>query len=212
MNQYKIDSAFRGLMTIALAWSPFNLLLAAEPSEDATAKDAAFKPIVEAELPNGFPTYTPVGKIEVKQYPAARMVRAKSSGDSAFWKLFMHIKSHNVAMSAPVQMEYRKDEKGETHRATMAFFYGDRKVGKIGPDGSVEVVDVPESKAVSIGLRGTDSRTRISSAREKLEGWLKEHPEYQASGELRLMGYNSPFIPADKQFFEVQLPVKEVKK
>ena len=54
-------------------------------------KDAEFKPIKEAELPKGFPAYTPVGTIEVKQYPAARLVQAKSGGDSGFWKLFLHI-------------------------------------------------------------------------------------------------------------------------
>ena len=36
-----------------------------------------FKPIKEAEMPKGFPGYTPVGKIEVKQYPAYR----KASGE-----------------------------------------------------------------------------------------------------------------------------------
>ena len=49
-----------------------------------------FKPVVEAPLPDGFPTYTPVGKIEVKQYPA---YRKETSGRVAFWTLFEHITS-----------------------------------------------------------------------------------------------------------------------
>mgnify|MGYP001149373785 CR=1 FL=1 len=43
-------------------------LLAEQPAKanGETSGDAAFKPIVEAPLPDGFPTYTPVGEIEVK--------------------------------------------------------------------------------------------------------------------------------------------------
>ena len=100
-----------------------------------TEKDADFKPIKEAELPKGFPTYTPVGTIEVKQYPAARLAQAKLSGDSAFWKLFLHIETHSVAMTAPVQMEYRSDAQGKPKQTSMAFFYGDPTAGTAGPAG-----------------------------------------------------------------------------
>ena len=37
-----------------------------------------FQPIKEAEMPKDFPGYTPVGQIEVKQYPAYR--KASASG------------------------------------------------------------------------------------------------------------------------------------
>jgi hypothetical protein len=30
------------------------------------------------------------------------------------------------------------------------------------------------------------------------------------SGAPRLMGYNSPFVPKNKQFFELQIPIREV--
>ena len=61
----------------------------------------------EAPLPDGFPTYTPVGEIEVKRYPAYR--KAETTGGVAFWTLFQHIKTAGISMTAPVEMTYEKD-------------------------------------------------------------------------------------------------------
>jgi hypothetical protein len=33
-----------------------------------------------------------------------------------------------------------------------------------------------------------------------------------AAGPLRIMAYNSPFVPRDRNFFEVQMPVLPVEK
>ena len=72
-------------------------------------------------------------------------------------------------MTAPVQMEYHSDEQGKPKQATMAFFYGDPKAGTTGPDGSVEVIDVPATKVVSIGMRvptrGSGSKRPASKSR-----------------------------------------------
>ncbi len=83
--------------------------LAPEPKFDLLAQSIKevvarleFKPLAEAKLPQGFPTYTPVGTIEVKHYPAYRM--ATSSG---FWPLFLHIQSKGIAMTAPVEVQYK---------------------------------------------------------------------------------------------------------
>ena len=39
--------------------------------------------------------------------------------------------------------------------------------------------------------------------------WLDENKgDYVAVGPLQVMGYHSPFIPRDQNFFEVQIPVK----
>jgi hypothetical protein len=49
----------------------------------------------------------------------------------------------------------------------------------------------------------------MAEAREKLMAWLNQRTgEYVVAGHLRVMGYNSPFVPRDKSFFEVQIPVK----
>jgi hypothetical protein len=34
--------------------------------------------------------------------------------------------------------------------------------------------------------------------------------KYEIAGPLRVMGYNSPFVPQEKNFFEVQIPLKPV--
>ncbi len=50
-----------------------------------------FKMKKEADLPTGFPEPTPVGEIQLKQYPAYRLARTASAKNSGFFKLFAHI-------------------------------------------------------------------------------------------------------------------------
>ena len=64
----------------------------------------------------------------------------------------------------------------------------------------------------SIGCRGNQNSSAIAEAREKLLKFLEDKKdEYAVAGPLRVMGYNSPFVPRDKNFFEVQIPVKTAK-
>jgi len=172
----------------------------------ARADDAEFKPIVEAELPEGFPAYTPVGEIEVKDYPAYR--KAVSSGSTAFWSLFSHIKLNSIPMTAPVEMTYASQQSKPLQQQSMAFLYGQPTLGSTGEQGAVEVVDVPVMKVVSIGVRGSRTDEKVEDARERLVSWLDADGNYTPAGSLRVMGYNSPFVPKDRQFYEVQIPVK----
>jgi hypothetical protein len=174
---------------------------AAMADEKATGQ---FRPVKEAELPKGFPGYTPVGTVEVKQYPAYR--KASVEGAGGFWTLFGHIKQNEVAMTAPVEMTYGDAEKPRVQN--MAFLYERPDQGATGKQGSVEVVDVPAMTVVSIGCRGWRTEQAVNEARDRLLEWLDENRDtYTAAGSLRVMGYNSPFVPRDKQFFEVQVPV-----
>jgi len=44
-----------------------------------------------------------------------------------------------------------------------------------------------------------------------LRSWLEQNKSrYEQSGAVRVMGYNSPFLARDRQFFEVQIPVREL--
>ena len=166
-----------------------------------------FKPIKEAEMPKGFPGYTPVGQIEVKQYPAYR--KASASGMAEFWTLFQHIKQNNVTMTAPVEMDYGDPRAAKSKERSMSFLYERPDQGATGRQGSVEVVDVPAMTVVSIGCRGSQTGAAVAEAREKLVKWLDgKKGEYVAAGPMRVMGYNSPFVPRDKNFFEVQIPIK----
>ena len=179
------------------------------PTARLRADVEEFKPVKEADLPDGFPTYTPVGVIEVKEYPAYR--KASSSGGAAFWSLFSHIKQNEIAMTAPVEMTYAGDNDQGMQQQSMAFLYGKPSLGTTGKQGNVEVWDVPGMKVVSIGMRGARTDDSVRDAKEKLDNWLDSHSgAYAVSGPLRVMGYNSPFVPRDRQFYEVQIPVTEV--
>lgn len=174
------------------------------------ASGGQFEPIKEAEMPQGFPRYTPVGQIEIKHYPAYR--KARASGASEFWTLFGHINRNNVKMTAPVEMDYG-DPRGENStRRLMSFLYERPDQGIVGKQGSIEVIDVPAMTIVSIGCRGDQTLAAVAEARDRLLKYLLENNrEYVAAGPMRVMGHNSPFVPRDRNYFEVQIPVKPAK-
>lgn len=173
--------------------------------------DLLFTPTTEASLPEGWPGMTAVGELELKRYPEYRMAQASMNGGGtnvAFFQLFNHIKKHEIPMTAPVQIDYGKNA-GELQQATMGFMYERAGQGNAGPDGPVEVVDVPAGMALSIGQRGYDSAERIAAARHRFQTWLQRHEDrYEAVGPLRMMGWNSPFVPRDQRYFEIQQPVR----
>jgi len=148
-------------------------------------------------------------EIELKQYPAYRMARAESHGlGGGFWTLFRHIESHQIAMTAPVEMTYAGAEAPREQR--MAFLYGSRDLGETGTDGEVVVLDVEPAWVVSLGCRGRMTRSRVAEARTELERWIAANAAWEVAGPLRSMGYNSPMVPAARSAFEVQLPVRRV--
>jgi len=173
----------------------------------ALADDLVFEPKMEAPLPVDFPAPTPVGEIELVRYPAYRVATAPMEGGTsgAFWTLFGHIKKHDIPMTAPVESTFGD----EALRATrMGFLYQSSLVGEAGPDGAVEVIDVPERHVVSLGLRGYSTDERVREARRELLEWVAAREDLVVDGALRTMGYNSPMVPGKRRFFEVQLPVR----
>ena len=166
-----------------------------------------FQPLMEAELPRGYPVPGPLGEIRVKQYPAYRMA-VSESGSTAFWSLFGHIKRHDIAMTAPVEMSYGKADASKPTERSMAFLYGDPGMGQTGPDGNVEVVDAEPVTVISIGLNGPRSDTKIEQARDQLMSWITESSQYEVAGPMRVLGYNSPFVPRDRKYWEVQIPIR----
>ena len=99
-----MSQSIRAFATLSLSTLVGVGLLAFRVTIPSRASAEEFHPIKEAEMPKGFPDYTPVGQIEVKHYPAYR--RATASGMAEFWTLFKHIKQNHVAMTAPVEMDY----------------------------------------------------------------------------------------------------------
>ncbi len=168
--------------------------------------DLDFEPVVQAALPEGFPAPTPVGEIEVKRYPRYRIARADSGSDAAFWQLFMHIKKHDIPMTAPVEMTY--DAAGD--EIDMAFMYEHAAQGRTGPDETVEVLDVEPMLVVSIGCRGWSTDRAVDAARERLLAWIDARADLEPAGSVRRFGYNGPSVPGSRRYYEVQVPVRAV--
>ncbi|MGL4514322.1 MAG: heme-binding protein [Lacipirellulaceae bacterium] len=165
----------------------------------------SFQPRDEAPTPKGFPAFTPVGVIEVKQYPAYR----KAVGDS-FWGCFRHISERSIPMTAPVEMREPGSDNG-AGKQWMAFLYSDTTVGELGPIDGVEITDTPAATVASLGVRGDMSRAAAEGAKETLEKWLGGSTEYEAAGgdesPFRLFGYNSPMVPSSERYWEAQVIV-----
>ena len=161
--------------------------------------------VSEASLPKDFPAPGPVGEVIVKTYPAHRLARATAGADGdngTFMKLFRHIKRNDIAMTAPVQMD--------GNRESMAFLYATPDLGAAGADPedpAVVVEDIPETVVVSVGVRGGYSKATSEKGVVQLRDWLARHPEWQAAGPPRTLGYNSPFVPGFLKYSEVQIPV-----
>ena len=170
--------------------------------------------INEAPLPEGWPELTPVGEIQVKQYPVYRAAvideGTNGSQSGMFRPLFNHIQHEDIAMTAPVEMTYDGDV-----QSSMAFLYRNTEMGTLGSDTSdkrVEVRQIDQQTAVSIGVRGRYSQDNYNEALDKINAWLDENKDqWQAIGEPRVLGYNSPFVPGFLRYSEVQIPVEPTK-
>ncbi len=173
--------------------------------------------IREAALPEGFPPPNPPGEVTVKRYPAYRAAVARIDAEGAsqnrlFNRLFAHIKRSDIAMTAPVEMTY--DGSGpnpyDFELTAMAFMYRSPSQGRTGVDENVQVIDIPAATMLSIAVRGGYNSPKLEKARDKLLAYLREHEQaYQPAGPLRVLAYNSPFVPAFLRYNEVQLPVSE---
>lgn len=172
----------------------------------APSADAAFAPILEAELPKGFAAPGPPGEVQVRHYPAARaaLVQGDPRSRGAFMRLFTHIKKHDIAMTAPVEQQLNDNGREMT---AMAFFYADPNLGTPGSDGEVQVIDIAPRTYLSVGMRGSADRVAVNDAMTMLRQWLNAQEQYVQDGPPRMLGYNSPFIPPAMRYWELQIPV-----
>jgi hypothetical protein len=200
---------------------------------------------IDTPLPVGYPDPTPPGAIDLKNYPSVR--RAEVSGDvknlsgggnEGFWPLFRHIQRRDIAMTSPVEMEYRtvgatnaagaepnqnaepqdgakqdaiKDSEKETW--TMAFLYRRAEQGDAGKDAAdkrVTVTDTPEMLVISIGMKGDYSRSLIEEGKKQLDAWLATQTRFEKTGEARALYYHGPSMRPWRKWAEVQYPVREV--
>lgn len=173
--------------------------------------DLDFEPRIEAPVPVGWPAPTTVNELMVLDYPAYRLARAPMSGqmrtNNAFWKLFRHIESNQIPMTAPVETTYSAT-KGEEEPQWMAFLYQSTQQGSLGKDGEVEIVDLPAARVLSIGRRGSMSERAMKSSRAEMDAWLAANPQWEVCGPMRSMGWNSPMVPDARRYWEIQLPIR----
>ncbi|MEL6430338.1 MAG: heme-binding protein [Planctomycetota bacterium] len=174
----------------------------------ATA-DLAFEPIMEAPLPEGWPWPVPAGEIRVQRYPEYRLARSGMSGrgNGAFFTLFRHIQSNDIAMTAPVEMTMDEDA---NQMVDMGFLYRRPTQGDAGEDGRVLVENVDAMWVLSIGVRGsTNSKSRVDAAIAELDAWFaRSGGAWERAGAPRVMGYNGPSVPNSRKFMEIQIPVR----
>jgi hypothetical protein len=207
-------------MTSWLAGSSLVILTAIIGSRALAAEPAPSKPMMvsETRLPRGFPAPGPVGEVIVKTYPAHRLARtaAGDGGDNRmFMRLFGHIKRNDIAMTAPVTMDWSGEPAERGGPESMAFLYAAPDLGEAGPDpadAAVTVEDVPEATVASIGLRGSYGEKTFRKGAEKLDAWLAEHPEWEPAGPPRMLAYNSPFVPGLLKYSEIQRPIRPAPK
>lgn len=165
-----------------------------------------------ATFPEGFPPPTPVGVIEVKQYPAYRGITYLHQGDltqatrQAFNPLFQHISSNNIAMTTPVEARYLQEFDGQ-NQAEVSFLYSHPEINPEQIQSDVNVTDTPRMKVLSIGIQGAYSWESYQVHLQRLKNWLKQHPEYEIVGSPRRLFYNSPMTPENFKYSEVQIPI-----
>jgi hypothetical protein len=172
---------------------------------------------IATALPAGYPAPTPPGALEIKRYPRARRaevggaMRPEIGMSMAFWPLFQHIKSREIAMTSPVEMDYAgigDDGRLRADSWTMSFLYREPEMGQLETDGAVRVVDREPLLVLSLGQRGEYSWSRDSEGLTVLNAWLEAHAEWTPAGAPRSLYYNGPELPGRDKWSEVQLPVR----
>lgn len=178
---------------------------------------------IESPLPAGYPEPTPPGAIDVKRYPPVRRAEYVSDGSPGigmnlgFFPLFNHIKRRDIAMTSPVEMDYRdlfdpatgKQEPEDSMSWTMSFLYRTPDLAPTGEDRDVVVIDRPEITVLSIGMNGPYGTGVVEKGLTLLHAWLAEHPEYEIAGEPRAFHYNGPSVSNRNKWSEVQLPIQK---
>jgi hypothetical protein len=165
--------------------------------------------IKEAKLPENFPGPGPINEVVIKAYPPYR-----SAESVAFMPLFRHIQREAIPMTTPVEQTPVWDDRRQRWRMVdMGFVYPSTDTGSAGADGRdgrVVTVDYPSKNWLAITRRGSQRSTGIERARKALI------TEAEAQGleidieALRVLSYNSPFVPGFLSVWEVQVPITAI--
>lgn len=181
-------------------------------------KTTDFKPIMEAEMPQGFPEPSAPELLRTKHYPAFRMVRAPVTPGrlrDSFRAIHRHLKENWIHPTVPAIMQLEATSAEQGHSVVREIFAGfgyyEPAEGPALRKGQLEVLDVPAMTVVSIAGKGGYSSKHYTRALCELEAWLSKHgDEFERAGPMRVLAYNSPFIPSFMKYYEVQIPVRPI--
>ena len=172
-----------------------------------------------APLPVGFPSPTPDGLLEVKEYPAYRAATYRYSGNlpeassQAFSPLYEHISQNKISMTAPVETRYPAstiESKEMSGEATVSFLYRNTDIYPDEIASNITVEDIPPQTVVSLGQVGGYSYESYVEGLEKLKDWLSSNTNYVRSGKPRRLFYDGPYKPDATKRSEIQIPIKKM--
>ena len=126
-----------------------------------------------------------------------------AQGRRAFWELQDHVKTNEIAATSPVVLTLGDELK----TVATALVYGRPTDGEAGAVGDIEVLDLAPVDVLSVGIRGRRNTEAMAMARKILEARLAAEG-LAAAGPWRALSYNSPMVPAKRQYWELQIPVK----
>ena len=171
-----------------------------------------------APLPDGFPSPTADGKIDIKRYPTYRSATVQVRGElgsassRGFSPLFRHISNNDISMTAPVEAQYPASTlqtnalaQGD---AAISFLYRSLDIVPQEVEQDVQVEDTPSMTVVSLGVKGGYDYDIYTEGIEQLQSWLAAHPEYSVTGPPRRFFYDGPFIPDALKRSDIQIPVQ----
>lgn len=171
-----------------------------------------------APLPEGFPSPSGDGEIEIKQYPAYRAATVQVTGNLSsassrgFSPLFRHISSNDISMTAPVETRYPtatlQTGSATEGDAAVSFLYRSLDIVPQDVAQDVQIQDIPPMTVVSLGIRGGYDYNLYTSGIERLQAWLAEHPDYAVTGPPRRFFYDGPYIPDALKRSDIQIPVQ----
>lgn len=171
-----------------------------------------------APLPDGFPSPTPDGEIEIKQYPDYRAATVQVTGNLAeassrgFAPLFSHISRNDISMTAPVETRYpdalERSNSPSEGEATVSFLYRSPDIVPKEVAENIQVEDIPPMTVISLGTRGSYRFDEYTRGIQQLQSWLSEHPDYVPSGPPRRFFYDGPYIPDPLKRSDIQIPVQ----